>query len=467
MARKPKHRLNQARSDSQQNLQIDAAEPGEGKRRRVAARIQSLDDLLTPPKRTRVTASTRFLDHNFAIAAWAIRRHLDYISIFNFQPRSGDDALDRDLAEMVADWSRPDNWDAGGRHSRSAFLRILEGRSVIDGDCGVYKLDDFTVQGVEGDRIRQPAIDTVKRLRLEPQEWKHGVRIDRRNRAVAYAVHSRSAWGGYTLEQIVPARLMHLVGYFTGFDQRRGSSPLMSAVNSFQDVYESLDMALIKQKVAQILALVTYRDDAGSMGHRDDVIDFSAGPVHLNFDHDDKAEIIESRNPSSETQAFWITVIQIALKSLDLPFSFYDESFTNFFGSRAAFIHYERSARSKRDRLENLLDQLTAWRLAGWYLTGDLVLPRSIPLSSIDWQWTPLGTEWWNPVQEITADVAAIEAGLMTRAEVRKKRFGDDWRPVAAALGEEQRWLEEHGVATSFAAKTELMEMIHAENASQ
>lgn len=463
--KRKKHKL----AVQQQDLQIDAAEGHHGRRQSVSSRIQSLDHKLTPTKRAKVNATTRYLDENFAVAAWAIRRHLDYVSMFNFQARSGDERLDEDLNEMVRDWSSADKWDAAQRHPRNRFMRLIEARRVIDGDVGALKVANGTVQGIESDRVRNPGGDYDRQQRAEAKpKWEHGVRSGPAGRALQYAIHARSPQGGYTLEQIVEARHMQMVGYYSGFDQKRGSSPMIAAINSFQDVYESLDLALLKQKVAQILALVTYRSDAGDMGHRNSAsspgseIDFSSGPVHLNFEEGEKAEILESKNPSSETQAFWTTVIQIALKSLDLPFSFYDESFTNFFGSRAAFIHYDRSARVKREDLQHLLDHLTRWRMAMWVMDRELILPRSIPLSSIRWHWAPLGIDWWNPVQEMTADIMGIEAGIMTRAEVRKLRFGDDWRPVAAALGEEQRVLQEHGVQTSFATKTQALEMINA-----
>lgn len=466
-------RRHKRKQQQNENLHIDAAEGHQGRRRRISARIQSLDDKLTPQKRSKVNATTRYLDENFAVAAWAIRRHLDYVSMFNFQARSGDEGLDEELGEMVKEWSSPKGWDAGRRHGRNMFMRIAEGRSVIDGDIGVAQIEDGRVQGIESDRIRNQHDRTHSRDRRARQDqpaWHHGVRTGPAGRALEYSVHRRSRNGGYEWERNISANQMHLVGYFTGFDQVRGASPMIAAINSYQDVYESLDLALVKQKVAQILALVTYRDDGGDMGHQSSVdspgseIDFSSGPVHLNFEVNEKAEILESNNPGGETQKFWQTVIQIALKSLDLPFSFYDESFTNFFGSRAAFIHYERSARVKRERLEYLLDELTKWRLAMWVLDRELRLPRTIPLSSIRWHWAPLGVDWWNPVQEMTADLMGIEAGIMTRAEVRKRRFGDDWRPVAAALGEEQRVLSDHKVQTSFASKTQALEMINAGN---
>ncbi len=137
-----------------------------------------------------------------------------------------------------------------------------------------------------------------------------------------------------------------------------------------------------------------------------------------------------------------------ALKSLDIPFSFYDESFTNFFGSRAALILYEKSATAKRADLKELLRQITVWRLGLFILDGALVLPAGMTISDLRFEWIPAGTPWWNPSQEVRADIMAIEAGLRTRTEIRKEKFGDDWeQDVLPQIKREQTLIADNQIA--------------------
>ena len=52
-------------------------------------------------------------------------------------------------------------------------------------------------------------------------------------------------------------------------------------------------------------------------------------------------------------------VLSIAMKSLDLPYNFADESFTNFFGSRAAWLAYDRACIAKRADIQVALSPHT------------------------------------------------------------------------------------------------------------
>ncbi len=52
----------------------------------------------------------------------------------------------------------------------------------------------------------------------------------------------------------------------------------------------------------------------------------------FDFDVGDKAEFLESQQPSDQFRAYTQLVSMMALKALDIPYSFYDESFTNYSG---------------------------------------------------------------------------------------------------------------------------------------
>jgi len=63
----------------------------ESKNRRQAptGRLRSEDKELLPHQRRKLTSASRDIHRNFTIAAWAIRKHLDYVSTFSFQSRTG------------------------------------------------------------------------------------------------------------------------------------------------------------------------------------------------------------------------------------------------------------------------------------------------------------------------------------------------------------------------------------------
>lgn len=436
----------------------DAAAPNNKRQAPATSTLKSTDDLLPDSKRRQLLASANDLQRNFSLAAWAIRRHLDYVSSFNFQADTGSPDLNRRVEQFVDRWSMASNFDAAGRHTLSRSVRLSEGRRVVDGDVLLVKLDRGLVQAIEGDRIRDPRESVSRRgmpqgtLRPPPGNWVHGFDVGPGGRVLRAAIHKRPEKGAgtYTLERVVRARNFLQLGYYERFDQVRGVSPMASAINSFRDQYEMIDLALAKAKVSQLFALAFYREMGDDFGETPDGsggydVDFGKGPVKLELDPGDRAEFLESKSPPTELQQFSQLVTAIALKSLDIPFSFADESFTNFFGSRAAFVHYEKACKGKRADLREMLDHLTAWRLAIGLRDGDPLL-RGLTLDRKAGEWIADGTPWWNPQQEITADIAAIEAGLNTRSRICRERLGVDFHDVVDTLAEEEAYIVEKGV---------------------
>jgi len=437
------------------NFGYDAA-TDDKKRKVKSGPMQSEDKELTEAKRKVLVASHRDLRRNFEIAAWAIRKHLDFVSTFTFQCRSGDEELDKEIESLVKWWQRPLNFDEAGRHSMGRFTRIAEACNVVDGDFFIHKLRNGRVQGIESDLVRRPM--GFDQGAVDASEFPHGVRTNAAGRALRYAVHQRTD-NGMKFQKAVPAVQMIHVANFDRISQTRGISPLAASYNRFRDVYENLDYALAKSKVAQLFGLVFYRDAADSAGIVTDSSDgdtttndepqydvnFGTGPQILDLEAGDKAEFLENKTPSTEFREFMFVSISMALKSLDIPYSFFDEAHTNFFGSKAALILYMQSVRHKRSVLQEALRQLTVWRFQHFIINGDLVLPSGMTVNDLNFEWVPAGVPWFDP-RDIKADVDAINAGLKTRSEVRKEKFGDDWRDVAHRLAAEENLIRDLGI---------------------
>ena len=428
-----------------------AGEPS-NKRRDPGTRIQSSDALLSDSKRKRTIEGARDLFRNYSVAAWAVRKHLDYVSTFTFQAATEDTAFNERLEALMEWWSRPLNCDVAQRHGLRRMIRLAEARRVLDGDVFMVKLTGGQLQCIEGDRVRNEGGTDGARTNPDGTEefWVHGIKLGTWGQVQQVKIHKRHLDGTYTFERNVPAGRLFQLGYFDSFDQVRGVSPLTSAIADLQDSLEVKDYARAKAKVTQLFALAITRE----MADQDDEevaegqyeIDFGKGPVKVELDPGDKAEFLESRHPSTEFQAFLQLSLQAALKALDIPWSFYDEAYTNFFGSRAALIQYQQSCRSKREDLKELLDRITLWKIQQWVAEGLLVLPEGYNLTDIYWDWIPAGVPWWNPEQEVNGAILSINAGLRTRSEIRRELYGDDWRDVARKIAEENDFLREIGL---------------------
>ena len=181
-------------------------------------------------------------------------------------------------------------------------------------------------------------------------------------------------------------------------------------------------------------------------------VDFVKGPIHLDLGPEDKAEFLESKSPPAEFQAFTQAMIQAALKGLDIPYSFYDESHTNYSGQRQAWLQYELSAEGKRKSLRRLLDRLTRWRLQKAILEGTVELPEEMTLSDLTWEWIARGVPWIDPLKEVRAEIYALGAGLVSRSELCKRR-GRDFYEVARQLAEENEYLVSLGLPTNISSE--------------
>lgn len=431
------------------------------RRRAPASSLMSEDEMLDRNDRRVVVGSARDLRRNFAAARWALNKHLDFVVSHNFKSKSGDRDFDRRLERFVEYLSRKENFDVTGRHHRRRYFRMMEASRLIDGDMLNVRLlldDKGYMQPVEGDRLRDPPYS-----KLRPGErWVQGLRVGRRGEVLEYAVHSRRR-ESFDFERRVRADKARLFGYFDRFDQYRGISPMASAINTYAGLYEGLDYALAKAKVAQLFALAIFRDAEDGFNFDDGAddntvaaadrgtyeVDFSKGPQFLDLDPGDRAEFLESETPGAATQEFWKNMIGLALKSCDIPYSFWDEAHTNFFGSKSALILYQKSAKEKQYDIREELNAWLVWQLMLAEITGEFDFPVGYDPTQELWAWVPDGVPWWDLGKEISANKLAVDATFKTRSEVRAEAYGDDWYDVVDRLKEEQQYLIDAGIVHS------------------
>lgn len=441
-----------------------------GKRRSVSRRVPREDKFTRGSKHRGLQSNAADLARNLSLAGWMVRRHLDYVAQFEFHARSGVEDLDNQIEALMLEDARPSRADIAGRFGREKLFRIAEARRVLDGDTLLVKHNDGRLQGIQADLIRDPDDRTGN-----TDQWVNGVLVGRVGRPIAYGIWSRKGYDSEKyLRRINAPNGIHY-GFFERYaaDQVRGVSPLVSALNPLRDIYENFDYALAKAKVAHIFALSIYRDRAevpddeeyeDSNGDEDGEsakqdgnaydVDLSR-PNILDLDDGDKAEVLESKQPSSQFQEFTKLVIQVALKSLDIPFSFYDESHTNFFGSRAAWLHYERSCKDRRDDQIEMRRNYTVWKLRLWIKEGRLTLPAGMRVSDVKFEWVPRGMPWWDPAKEIKGNVMAVAGAFDTPQRIVRAHGTGDLYDNIDEIAKAIEYAKEKGVPLSYVLPSE------------
>lgn len=393
---------------------------------------RSEDAELLAAQRAKLVSAGRDIHRNFAIVGWMVRKHLDYVSTFEFQAKLDDPAKNAQVEAFVKWWSQKENFDVAHRHDRHAFTRLCEMRRLLDGDIFIAKLAgsqriNGKVQAIEGDRVRS---GTATELSVDA-EIIQGVMIDQWGASVKYMVWKRRRGGtGFEFEKPMDARWVYHHFYADRIDQTRGISPFAPVYNSLTDLYKAFDYALQKMKVSQLLGLVMTRETgdgplpSGATDEDRYPVKLGDDPFKLELDPGDKADFIESRNPSTEFQTFSQSLIGLVLKALDIPYSFYAENFSNYSGSRQALLQYEQSAENRRRENRNLLNDLTAWRLKMAIEAGDPML-AGVTLDDLKWEWVASALPWVDPLKEVTANIAAVANGFDSTPGVCKAQGKD------------------------------------------
>ena len=416
-----------------------------GKRRMSAPILRSEDWELQPVNRKQLVASQRDLPRNFAVARWLIERHLDYTTDFTFKFRSKNLELNALVEAKIKDWSKRKNSDVAKRHPFNTAIRLAEASALTANDCLAIKLADGRVQWIEGDRINNPGMGLPPGI--NPLMLIHGVLVDDYTAAQAYCVCRRGPKGNmwqapYTLQfqQMVSADDGILHGFYDRFDQVRGISPLSSALNSMQDIYESKTYALGRMKIDQLMALAVYRGNSDAITERPldangnptgqdyTQLPIANGPAIVDMDVGDRMEFLQSSQPSTQFQEFMQKAIAFCLKALAIPYSFFDEAYTNYSGARQALLQYEQAAEHRRDTIRLLLDELTDWILQLFINDGEL--PEIDPVD-YQWEWVSAGLPWIDPMKEAQANVLLIQNNLESEIHVLKQQ-GRDFADVIA-----------------------------------
>lgn len=431
----------------------------ENNRRRAvsgAAALKTEDQQVSRSDRRRLAETARDANRNFSLAAFALRKHFDFVCTHNFQCRSKDKGLRRDIESYIADRSKAESFDVAKRHPLDRWLRIVEGRAVCDGDIFGVRLQSGHMQGVESHRCDTPDQQKGKAAGYpDVRRWNHGVYQDDAGAAMAYAFFSK-AEGTKTgeLDQILPAATVWHHGYFDRLEAARGNGLINSGLEALVDTYEIYDYAKAKAKVQQLFALAIYQDAAkspapvtqvsGEAGGEDAEyeINFGKGPIPLILRPGDRAEFLSAANGPGLDPKFLQDLVTLCLAALDIPYCFWDPSAANYNGGRNMVILYVKSAMAKRKPIQQFLADWTAWQLERAFVGGDLLEP-SAPL---DYAWLPTGVPFWNPAVEVNAAIKAIEEGLDSRQRVVAETLGRDWLDVVEECSFERETLESAGL---------------------
>lgn len=438
-------------------------------RNRVTVDNRNEDNILNKTKRGTLTSRTREQLRNFALLSWMVDKYMDFTASWNFQVKTGVDYVDDQIEEKIRWWSEPGNFEVSEQHSMQRTLRILNAERIINGDVGLLLRKDGRVQVFENDMINHPE---------QPDGWVQGVKLDPFTRKhLSYAVCERDLRSGNVTNQyrIFSPDVFILFSFHKYHaNNARGISPLSTAINSIQDIYEGYNYALAKAKAAQMIGLATFEevpDEGIGVSNPDELdpdvdqttpsgiklpkdysdgvgtyeVDPGQGVFQLQMKVGEDAKFISENTPSTQFKDFTEMLTMVVLKSLNLPMSFYDESWTNFYGSRGAVTHFVQSCKTPREDNLRLLNRLTRWIITKWIVENEIKLPKSFTAETLVWEWVPSGFPWWDTSKEVKGYRDAILAGFFNIEQVCKE-IGTDFYENALANKRALDWARNIGL---------------------
>lgn len=451
-------------------FRYEAVEPSPT-RRAVYVSTLSEDRELPPQKRRALVSESRDQQRNFTLAGFALRKHLQFVSYYRFAAETPNREFNRALERRLETWKRRENCDAARRSNFDELLTLIESHRAVDGDVGILRRADGRIQIVEGDRIKDPPGDAAgseldpdvplppsEIFRLRSFHWENGVRLDSDGAATKYAIWTRKRSGGMEFERLVPADCFDLLAYRTRRDQIRGVSLFAPAVKMISYLYDGLDYALAKLKLEQMMGIVTRLEDGGNLAGYDATdpaaLDrilhekFGRDLLHLALKPGEDASFMESNNPSQNFQNFTELVSRLIFASLDLPYSFFDGSKTNFYGSKGEFEQYLDTVEKKQaPTIATLNEWLFDWLAPNWIREGALVLPAGWKLEDIrhDVGWKGSGLPYWRLFEYVKETQAAINGGLVDPYALADS-FGESLTRNIEKLKQAKEYAKQNGV---------------------
>ncbi len=411
-------------------------------RRKAPVRARKREiDILTDTKRRKLMATAEEQQRNLSLVAWMVRKHLDYVSRFHFSFKSEFEDLNAAVNRMFNWHARPNNFDVLGKFGREEMFRFFEMEKVIAGDAALLKLGNGKLQAIESDLI---ARGTGAPPESEISE--EGFVFDEIGKPVKAAICERGDRTAIKFKKLVSFNDLIFDAYWSRFgSQFRGVSPLSTAINTMQDLCDSTEFNLLKQKAQALFGLAIEREsengvfgDAGGV-EAEDSEDHAASldlrpdkVLMMDLNPGEKVTMLESRTPSAEFINGSYLFIQLAMLALDIPITSFDSRRSSFSARIADLNEYEVSASYKRDKNRYVRQAYSDWLIERDYINpvwniGSIASKHGLNKRDVQslCEWVASGSPWLDKYKQIQGDELAISLFIDNPIEAARRKGQD------------------------------------------
>lgn len=414
-------------------------------------------------ERISLIATVRDLVMNSAMGKGLVRQHIK--NVIGVGPKLQMRTKDAEYNERAeAYFNRRKNLVDVRGMSFAASLRVGEEREVEDGDYLVMIVTGGRTQHIEADRIQNPP----GKRNSKNRSFIGGVEVNSEGLPVAYHIWNRTRTPGrMTYWKRVPAENVWHQFRPERYDQARGSTWLMAAVNDMQDLRETLEAVKGKMKIENRLGVAITSDlpeadgistlwggltgynvtDGDGANEERYQVKLDEGVHSFELRPGEKVQTISSTTPNTTFEPMTILLIRMIGLVLEMPLEIALQYFTrgSYSATRAAFGQYYDSVLMRRSEIEeNRLDKEVNWMLQRAINRKSLEGPKEgIDPTDHRWQWPGLTTI--DPDKRRKGDTLAYKL----RAESLTKitgRDGNDFQDIGREIIQELKFLRDEAL---------------------
>ena len=418
------------------------------------------------PYRERVMRRARDLERNNDIAKSVILPFERNVvgRGFNVQARvkkkngEDDEKVNSAIEKAWKKWRRKDNCDITGQSSFNEILRMLVRRRIVDGEIFILKTYDgnprfpFQISLIEPDQL-----DTSRQFGENGNRVKSGVEVNKFNKPVAYWLYETYPDGYFAAKSIrIPAERMIHIFNKTRPTQVRGISELASSMDSIRDSGEYLEAERVKARIAACFALFVKNADKNSPnpygkikgmptenGKRIDEI--APGIV----EYLEPGEEIEVANPGSiptNTKDYVEQQQRIVGAGQGVSYEMIsrDVSKANYSSARQGLLEDRRTFEPMQDyMIEHVCIVIFTEFLISAVLGGEVMIKGFWQDQEryLEHVWIPPGWTWIDPLKDVKASSAEVEANFATLEEKCAEQ-GKDWKEVVDQRAREKKHIK-------------------------
>lgn len=326
---------------------------------------------------------------------WLVDFYVGNVTGFTFRPCTDDAATNKRLLDFFDEFNN--TADIQGQRTYEELAELWATRSLLDGDVLKIRLESGQLETIHSDWIQTPNKPAADEL------WRDGVLVDAFGRPLAYNI-SKAVERGKPVERRIDAAHCRLLRYTEKLvDNYRGVSPLTTTLANFQDILELLSFTTSKIKLESLLALAITRQSSqpglGSLTGSFDIPDGNANtPVSvedeaalnrtldtqkpgvqiLDLIDNEQVQSIANGTPNSTFSGYYELLLRSSFKALKVPFSFYDESFSNYSSLRIAYLQFLDGIKPTIARNLREVEADLVWAMQLAWLSGRLILPDGV-----------------------------------------------------------------------------------------